>query len=39
MNLYGVVVDELTKDFNEYVTVMQKYESDLMKQIEYDLEK
>ena len=39
MNLYGVVVDELTKDFNEYVTVMQKYESDLLKQIEHDYEK
>ena len=36
MNLYGVVVDELTKDFNEYVTVMEKNESDLLKQIEYD---
>lgn len=38
MNLYGVVVDELTKDFNEYVTVMEKNESDLLKQIKYDYE-
>ena len=39
MNLYGVVVDEQTKDFNEYVTVMEKKESDLLKQIKYDYEK
>ena len=39
MNLYGVVVDEQTKDFNEYVTVMEKNESDLLKQIKYDYEK
>jgi 5-methylcytosine-specific restriction endonuclease McrBC regulatory subunit McrC len=38
MNLYGVVVDEQTKDFSEYVTVMQKYESDLLKQIKNDYE-
>ena len=39
MNLYGVVVDEQTKSFNEYVTVMEKNETDLLKQIEYDYEK
>ena len=39
MNLYGVVVDEQTKSFNEYVTVMEKNESDLLKQIEHDYEK
>ena len=39
MNLYGVVVDEQTKNFNEYVTLMEKNESDLLKQIKYDYEK
>jgi hypothetical protein len=39
MNLYGVVVDEQTKNFSEYVTLMEKNESDLLKQIKYDYEK